>query len=148
MMSARPNTSRRGRGQRNALMSEINVTPFVDVMLVLLIIFMISAPLLTVGVPVDLPKANAASISENVEPLVVSITVDKQIWLGETPVEFAGLVPMLMAISNANPDARIYVKADRLLDYGTVMETMGAISVAGFRKVALVAEPPVESDLR
>ncbi|MEA1938627.1 MAG: ExbD/TolR family protein [Pseudomonadota bacterium] len=129
-------------------MSEINVTPFVDVMLVLLIIFMISAPLLTVGVPVDLPKANAASISENVEPLVVSITVDKQIWLGETPVEFAGLVPMLMAISNANPDARIYVKADRLLDYGTVMETMGAISVAGFRKVALVAEPPVESDLR
>ncbi len=122
--------------------SEINVTPFVDVMLVLLIIFMVTAPLMTVGVPVDLPETDAKSINENVEPLTVSVKGDGTLYLQETEIDLLQLAPRLMAISGANPDARIFVRGDRALSYGRVMEVMGTISAAGFNKVALIAELP------
>ena len=123
-------------------LSEINVTPFVDVMLVLLIVFMITAPLLTVGVPVDLPKTRAKSIAEPVEPLVISVNAEGQIFIQETEVEIAKLVPRLQAITNNKADTRIYVRGDKSIDYGRVMEVMGAVNVAGFTRVALVAELP------
>ena len=132
-----------GRGRRGYRpMAEINVTPFVDVMLVLLIIFMVTAPLLTVGVPVDLPSASAPNISEPEEPLVVSVIRDGGIYVQETPVDLDALVPFLVAITDANAEARIFVRGDRNLVYGRIMEVMGAINAAGFTRVALVAELP------
>ncbi|MCA8908658.1 MAG: protein TolR [Rhodospirillaceae bacterium] len=135
--------SRRRRG-RSQPMSDINVTPFVDVMLVLLIVFMVTAPLLTVGVPVDLPQTNAPNVSEPEEPLVVTVTREGQVYVQETPVDLDNLVAMLVAITDANPEARIYVRGDRQLAYGRVLEVMGAINTAGFTRVALVAELPTE----
>ena len=123
-------------------MSEINVTPFVDVMLVLLIIFMVTAPLLTVGVEVDLPKTKAGAINADAAPLVVSIKSDGGLYLQETVVEPEVLIPRLKAISNANPDVRIFVRGDRAVSYGEVLSVMGRIQSAGFEKVALVAELP------
>ena len=127
-----------GVGRRNngryMPMSEINVTPFVDVMLVLLIVFMVTAPLLTVGVPVDLPKTQASQLSDQVEPLVVTVN--------ET--EAGQLVPRLQAITQNKPDTRIYVRGDQAINYGRVMEVMGLINSAGFTKVALIAEMPQE----
>jgi biopolymer transport protein TolR len=136
--------SRNGRGRRGNYrpMSEINVTPLVDVMLVLLIVFMVAAPLLTVGVPVDLPKASAPAINENKEPLVVTVNAAGQIYLQETTVEDDSLVPRLQAITNNNPEASIYVRGDKAINYGRVLEIMSMISAAGFTKVSLVAEPP------
>ena len=132
-----------GRGRRGYRpMAEINVTPFVDVMLVLLIVFMVAAPLLTVGVPVDLPQASAPNVSEPEEPLVVTVTREGQVYVQETPVALDDLVPMLVAITDANPAARIFVRGDRQLAYGRVLEVMGAINSAGFTRVALVAELP------
>ena len=143
-MGAGPMTGGGGRGGRRSYrpMSEINVTPFVDVMLVLLIVFMVTAPLLTVGVPVDLPQSSAPNISEPEEPLVVTVIRDGSVYLQEEPVEFDSLVPRLIAITNSNPEARIFVRGDRLLEYGRIMEVMGAINSAGFSRVALVAELP------
>ena len=126
---------RRGHAQP---MSEINVTPFVDVMLVLLVIFMVTAPLLTVGVQVDLPKTSAASIPGQDEPLAVSVNADGQIYIQETETDLDSLGPRLMAITHSNPDARIFVRGDKGINYGRVMEVMGAINGAGFRKVALI----------
>ncbi len=123
-------------------MSEINVTPFVDVMLVLLIVFMVTAPLLTVGVPVDLPKTKAASINDSDEPLVITIDSAGAVFVQETELPLDKLVPRLQAITGSNPDIRIFVRGDKAIDYGRVMEVMGTVSVAGFRKVALVAELP------
>ena len=123
-------------------MSDINVTPLVDVMLVLLIVFMVAAPLLTVGVPVDLPKAQAPAINENKEPLVVTINAKGQIYLQETTLENEQLVPRLVAITHNNPTASIYVRGDQAINYGRVLEVMSMISAAGFTKVSLVAEPP------
>ncbi len=123
-------------------MAEINVTPFVDVMLVLLIVFMVTAPLLTVGVPIDLPKTRAQNISEPVEPLVISVNRDGQIFIQETEVSLEGLVPRLIAITDSNPDTRIYVRGDRSIAYGWVMQVMGRVNNAGFRRVALIAELP------
>ena len=124
-------------------MSEINVTPMVDVMLVLLIIFMVAAPLLTVGVPVDLPKAQAPAINENKEPLVVTVNSEGKIFLQETALgEDDTLVPRLQAITHNNPEASIYVRGDRAINYGRVLEVMSMISAAGFTKVSLVAETP------
>jgi len=123
-------------------MSEINVTPFVDVMLVLLIVFMVTAPLLTVGVPVDLPKTAAKSIGESEEPLVISVDVEGAIFIQETPVELENLVPRLRAITENKDDTRIYVRGDKGVNYGRVMEVMGNINVAGFRRVALITELP------
>lgn len=135
---------RPGNGRRSAYrpMSEPNVTPLVDVMLVLLIVFMVAAPLLTVGVPVDLPETNAAPINENKEPLVVSVNAEGRIFLQETEIQNEALVPRLQAITHNNPNSDIFVRGDRAINYGRVMEVMGLISAAGFDKVSLIAELP------
>jgi biopolymer transport protein TolR len=125
-------------------MAEINVTPFVDVMLVLLIVFMVTAPLLTVGVPVDLPKTSAQPIADQVEPLVVSIDAKGEIFIQDTSVPIAGLVARLQAITENKADTRIYVRGDRAIDYGKVMQVMGRINNAGFTRVALITEMPRE----
>jgi biopolymer transport protein TolR len=132
-----------GRSGKRAVtrpMSEINVTPLVDVMLVLLVVFMVTAPLLTVGVPVDLPQTQAAPINEPKEPLVISIKSDGSIFLQETPVEVDQIVARLQAITNNNSAASIYVRGDRAVNYGRVLEVMGLVSGAGFSKVALISE--------
>ncbi|MCZ4280811.1 protein TolR [Kiloniella laminariae] len=123
-------------------MSDINVTPFVDVMLVLLIVFMVAAPLLTVGVPVDLPKTQAQSLSESEEPLVISVNANGELFIQEALVEEDQLVPRLQAVTENKPDTRIYVRGDKAIDYGRVMQVMGLVNSAGFSKVALIAELP------
>jgi len=141
-MAAPQFTRPNGNGKRDNYrpMSEINVTPLVDVMLVLLVVFMVTAPLLTVGVPVDLPQTQAAPINEPKEPLVISINSEGKIYLQETTVEPDQLVPRLQAITNNNPTTSIYVRGDRAVNYGRVLEVMGLVSGAGFTKVALVSE--------
>ncbi|MFP6748505.1 MAG: protein TolR [Alphaproteobacteria bacterium] len=140
------NSSRLGRQPgRYAAMSEINVTPFVDVMLVLLVVFMITAPLLTVGVPIDLPKASASNLQGNEEPLTVSINGKGEIFLQETLVKQEDLVARLLAISENLTARRIFVRGDRSVAYGAVMEVMGSLNTAGFNKVALVTEMPQTS---
>jgi len=141
MLNGGGNGGGRRRGAYRPL-SEINVTPFVDVMLVLLIVFMVTAPLLTVGVPVDLPKTKAKSIGESEEPLVISVTADGAIYIQETPVELENLVPRLQAITENKVDTRIYVRGDKGVNYGRVMEVMGNVNIAGFSRVALIAELP------
>ncbi len=131
-----------GRGRRYRPMSEINVTPMVDVMLVLLIIFMVTAPLLTVGVPVDLPKTEAAVITGQDEPLVVTIDGTGRIFLQETEIDLDRLVPRLRAVTANKADTRIFVRGDKSVAYGRIMEVMGTVSYAGFSKVALIAELP------
>ena len=131
-----------GRGRRHRPMGEINVTPFVDVMLVLLIVFMVTAPLLTVGVEVDLPKTKAGQINADAAPLVVSIKADGSLHLQETEVPADALVPRLEAISDANPLVRIFVRGDKAVAYGEVLGVMGRIQAAGFERVALVAQLP------
>ena len=123
-------------------MSEINVTPFVDVMLVLLIIFMISAPLLTVGVPLDLPQSQAKSLEQDREPLTVSVNLKGQVFLQNSEITVEELVAKLNAITQVRGglEERIYVRGDRKVDYGTVMRVMGRLSQAGYRRVALVTE--------
>ena len=138
----RPNSSA-GRS-RHRPMGEINVTPFVDVMLVLLIVFMVTAPLLTVGVPVDLPKTKAGQISADTAPLVVSIQADGQLYLQDNEIDPETLIPRLRAISEANPEVRIFVRGDKSVAYGEVVQLMGRIQTAGFERVALVAELPQE----
>jgi biopolymer transport protein TolR len=130
------------RHRRKPVMSEINVTPFVDVMLVLLIIFMVSAPLLTVGVPIDLPQTQAKSLEQDREPLTVSVNTKGQVYLQNSEIKVEELVPKLQAITQARGglEERIYVRGDRKVDYGTVMRVMGRLSQAGFRRVALVTE--------
>jgi biopolymer transport protein TolR len=130
------------RHRRKPVMSEINVTPFVDVMLVLLIIFMVSAPLLTVGVPLDLPQTQAKGLEQDREPLTVSVNVQGQVFLQNSEIKVDELVPKLTAITQARGglDERIYVRGDRKVDYGTVMRVMGRLSTAGYRRVALVTE--------
>ena len=127
---------------RRKPISEINVVPYIDVMLVLLIVFMVTAPLLTVGVEVDLPKTKAGAINADAAPLVVSIKSDGSLYLQETAVEAEVLIPRLKAISNANPDVRIFVRGDKAVTYGEVLGVMGRIQSAGFEKVALVAQLP------
>ena len=133
-----------GRGKRRSYsqLSEINVTPFVDVMLVLLIVFMVSAPLMTVGVPVDLPKTAAPSLPADNKPLFISIDTQNRIYVQETPVELDNLVPLLRAITENNPEARVLVRGDAKIQYGTMLQVMGTISAGGFSKVGLVAELP------
>lgn len=134
----------RTKGKRRTanLSADINVTPLVDVMLVLLVIFMVTAPMLTVGVPVDLPKTNATAINEQEDPLTVTVDAKGVLYLQETPLELETLVPRLVAITGSNPDARIFVRGDKGIAYGRVMEVMGAINAAGFKKVALISELP------
>src|SRR5262245_25754303 len=131
------------RHRRNPVMSEINVTPMVDVMLVLLIIFMVSAPLLTVGVPIDLPQTRASSLDQaDKEPLAISVNTKGQVFLQNSEIKVEELVPKLQAITAARggADERIYVRGDKNVDYGTMMKIMGRLSAAGYRRVALVTE--------
>jgi biopolymer transport protein TolR len=131
----------RRRHRRRPVMAEINVTPMVDVMLVLLIIFMVSAPLLTVGVPLDLPQTRAKALSQDTEPLTVSVTA-KGVYLQNTEIPVEELVAKLKAITEARGGAeeRIFVRGDKAVEYGTVMKVMGRLSEAGFTRVALVTE--------
>ena len=136
----------RGRGRRGSprygAMADINMTPFIDVMLVLLIIFMVSAPLLTVGVPIDLPQSQAKALDQDREPLTVSVNGKGQVFLQNSEIKVEDLVAKLEAITQARGgmDERIYVRGDRKVDYGTVMRVMGRLSAAGFHRVALVTE--------
>ena len=123
-------------------MSDINVTPLVDVMLVLLVVFMVTAPLLTVGVPVDLPQTQAPAINEPKEPTVITVNKDGAIFIQETNIPIDTLVAKLQAITGSNPDAVLYVRGDKDINYGRVLEVMSLVSSAGFRKVSLVAEAP------
>ena len=130
------------RGRRKPVMAEINVTPMVDVMLVLLIIFMVSAPLLTVGVPLDLPQTQAKSLEQDKTPLQLSVDISGKIFINDTEVSMAELIPKLKAITEARGgmEERIYMRADKKADYGTVAKVMGQLSGAGFKRLALVTE--------
>ena len=121
-------------------MSEINVTPFVDVMLVLLIVFMVTAPLLTVGIKVDLPKVKATALTDIKDPIEVTVKLDGEIYIGETKVEVDNLIPRLNAITEQNTEARIYIRGDRVVAYGRIMEIMSIINSAGYIKVALITQ--------
>ena len=126
-------------------MSEINVTPFVDVMLVLLIVFMVTAPLLTVGIPVDLPKVKASALTDQKDPLEITVKIGGEIYLGESKVEVENLIARLNAITELNKEARIYVRGDRVVAYGRIMEIMSLVNSAGYTKVALVTQNPKEN---
>ena len=128
------------RSEREPI-SEINVTPFVDVMLVLLIIFMVTAPLLTVGVQVDLPETSADTLPEESEPLTLTINAKGEVFIQETKIEFNNLIKKILAVSNNRTDTRIYVRGDKTINYGRVLEVMGILSGSGFTKVALISEP-------
>ena len=125
-------------------MSEINVTPFVDVMLVLLIVFMVTAPLLTVGIPVDLPKAKANALTDQKDPIEITGKLGGSVYLGESIVEVENLIPRLNAITDQNTEARIYVRGDRVVAYGRIMEIMSIIKSAGYIKVSLVTQNPTD----
>jgi len=137
-----PSGGGRHRRRRRAVMSDINVTPFVDVMLVLLIVFMVSAPLLTVGVPLDLPQSQAKSLDQDSKPLTVSVNVKGQVFLQDSEIKIDELVAKLKAVTDARggADERIYVRGDKKVDYGTMMQVMGRLSAAGYHRVALVTE--------
>ena len=130
----------KSNSRSRTLMSEINVTPFVDVMLVLLIVFMVTSPMLTVGVPVNLPNSDADSLPDDKEPLTLSINSKGEIFIQDSKVGYSELIPKLLAISKNRTDTRIYVRGDRNINYGRVMEVMGKLSGSGFSKVALISE--------
>lgn len=130
---------RRGRrGRHSAPISEINVTPFVDVVLVLLIIFMVSAPLLTVGVPIDLPETRATPMEGDVEPIAISVDVDGRVFIQDTEIPLDELIPKLEAIAVNGYDQRLYVRGDQNADYGVIMKVMGRINAAGYKRIGLV----------
>ena len=138
--------SNQGRERkRYSQMSEINVTPFVDVMLVLLIVFMVTAPLLTVGIPVDLPKVKASALTDQKDPLEITVKIGGEIYLGESEVDVENLIPRLNAITELNKEARIYVRGDRVVAYGRIMEIMSLVNSAGYFKVALVTQNPKDN---
>ncbi len=142
-LSAGPrSTRRRGRRRHSSFqpMTEINVTPFVDVFLVLLIVFMVAAPLLTVGVPIELPETKANPLQGDDEPLTVSVTDDGKIFLQETEIALDTLAPKLVAIAKNGYDERIFVRGDKNVDYGNVMKVMGVLNKAGFKRIGLVTE--------
>jgi len=136
------NSGGNGRRRRRAArpMAEINVTPMVDVMLVLLIIFMVTAPLLTVGVPIELPKSEAQQLEGDKEPLTISVDPEGKIFLQDTELQLDEIVPKLTAIAKNGYEERIFVRGDRRVNYGVVMRVMGTISAAGFRRIALVSD--------
>ena len=121
-------------------MSEINVTPFVDVMLVLLIVFMVTAHLLTVGIKVDLPKVKATALTDIKDPIEITVKLDGEVYIGESKVEVENLIPRLNAITEQNTEARIYIRGDRVVAYGRIMEIMSIINSAGYIKVALITQ--------
>ena len=134
----------RHRPGRTKHMAEINVTPFVDVMLVLLIVFMVAAPLLVVGVNVDLPETAAQPITDAGEPLTVTVTADGVIYVQDTQIEYDNLVSHLEAVATAGYDQRIFIRGDENRAYGDVLRVMGRINAAGFRRIGLVAESEVQ----
>ncbi len=145
-MGATLSNKTRSRGRRTGgsyrPMAEINVTPFVDVMLVLLIVFMVAAPLLTAGVAVDLPSSKAKQISdEDNKPIEVTINKLGNIFMGETEVSEARLISLLAAMTDGNTERRIYIRGDKTLAYGKIMRIIGSVNAAGFNKVALITEP-------
>ncbi len=142
MTIATPTSSRRSARRSRGLMHEINVTPFVDVMLVLLVVFMITAPLLTVGVPIDRPESTVPEIRGEDEPLAVSIDADGKLFLQNTEIAIDELAPRLGAITRRKPETRIFVRGDKAIDYGRVMEVMGVLAEAGFANIALIAVLP------
>ncbi len=131
---------RNRRSGRQQAFSEINITPMVDVMLVLLIIFMVAAPMMTTGVTVDLPESSASPVAGQDEPLAISITADGKIFVQKTPVALKDLKPKLQSITGQKRDTRIFVRGDRIVDYGRIMQVVGEINAAGFNKVALITE--------
>jgi biopolymer transport protein TolR len=136
--SGRGGRGHRRRGRHHGLMSEINVTPMVDVMLVLLIIFMVAAPLLTTGVPIDLPDTQAKPMNADTQPITVSVDPAGKVFLQETEIPVDEVAPKLEAIAKTGYEERIYVRGDRAADYGTVMKVMARISAAGFKNIGLV----------
>ena len=134
------NNSRNRRNARQQAFSEINITPMVDVMLVLLVIFMVAAPMMTTGVTVDLPKTSASPVSGQDEPLAVSIAADGKIYIQKTPVTLKELGSKLKAIAGAKRDTRIFVRGDKSVDYGRIMQAVSEINTAGFTKVALLTD--------
>tara|TARA_B100000676_G_scaffold73713_1_gene73458 strand:- start:1047 stop:1469 length:423 start_codon:yes stop_codon:yes gene_type:complete len=134
------NNTGQGRRKRYSQMSEINVTPFVDVMLVLLIVFMVTAPLLTVGIPVDLPKVKASALTDQKDPIEITVNIEGEVYIGESLVEVENLIPRINAITEQNTEARIYIRGDRIVAYGRIMEIMSIINSAGYVKVALITQ--------
>ena len=130
----------RRRGGGNAAMSDINVTPMVDVMLVLLIVFMVAAPLLTVGVPIDLPKTEAKQLNTQSKPVTVTVKPDGSIYLLEKPVQLDGLIAAIQPLMGAGSDDRIYLRGDTAANYGAVMKVMGVLSKAGYAKIGLITD--------
>jgi biopolymer transport protein TolR len=141
-MGASLSGGRRG-GRRRRLMGEINVTPFVDVMLVLLIVFMITAPLLAAGVPVDLPKTEARALPTDKTPLTISVRSDGSVYLQETPIEMDALLPTMRALAKEGYQQRIFIRADSAADYGSVAEVMARLNVAGYKNIGLVTDPRI-----
>ena len=137
---SRPGGGRRGRARKHAPMSEINVTPMVDVMLVLLIIFMVTAPLLTVGVPIELPETKGQQLQTNKEPVTISVDKSGKVFIQETEIQLDEIAPKLKAIAKSGYDEQIFIRGDKGIDYGTVMRVMGRVKSAGFTKVSLVTE--------
>jgi biopolymer transport protein TolR len=136
----RPGGGRRGRARRHTPMHEINVTPFVDVMLVLLIIFMVTAPMLTSGVPIELPETKGQQLQTNKEPVTISVDKAGKIFIQETEIKLDEIAPKLKAIAKSGYDEQIFIRGDKGIDYGTVMRVMGRVKSAGFTKVSLVTE--------
>ena len=134
------NNSGKTRRRKYSQMSEINVTPFVDVMLVLLIVFMVTAPLLTVGIPVDLPKVKASALTDQKDPIEITVNLEGEVYIGESLVEVENLIPRINAITERNTEARIYIRGDRVVAYGRVLEIMSIINSAGYIKVALITQ--------
>ena len=136
----RPGGGRRSRARKHAPMHEINVTPFVDVMLVLLIIFMVTAPMLTSGVPIELPDSKGQQLQTNKEPVTISVDKAGKVFIQETEIKLDEIGPKLKAIAKSGYDEQIFIRGDKGIDYGTVMRVMGRIKSAGFTKVSLVTE--------
>jgi biopolymer transport protein TolR len=132
---------RRRRGRRGGPINEINMTPFIDVVLVLLIIFMVAAPMMTVGVPLDLPQSKAAPLNSDVKPITLSIRQTGQIFLGEDELTDDTIVPKLMETAKTGTEERVFVRGDKRVDYGRVAQVMAIVTGGGFKKVALVTEP-------
>ena len=132
---------RRRRGRKKAVMSEINITPMVDVMLVLLIIFMVAAPMMTAGVPIDLPTSSAAAMPNQADPVTVGVTPEGAVFIDETPVQEADLVAQLAALGVDGAEDRIFLRGDTSANYGAVMRVMGVLSAGGYSKIGLITQP-------
>ncbi|MDP4023148.1 biopolymer transporter ExbD [Methylobacterium sp. NEAU 140] len=132
---------RRRRGRRSGAINEINMTPFIDVVLVLLIIFMVAAPMMTVGVPLDLPQSKASPLNSDTKPLTLSIRQTGQVFLGEDELTDGAIVERLTAAAKSGPDERVFVRGDKRVDYGRVAQVMAIVTGGGFKRVALVTEP-------